>query len=420
MRYVRVSLAMIFATFLYTGGVGCVWLFFSDSNSDRPGEWPELGEKPTISVPIEDLQALADANNEFAFKLNRSLIQEGGNVAFSPLSIAMVLDMLYNGAAGETKEAMAATRSLPPWDTERINEANRGLLTHFLWADPDVRLAIANSLWLGSGPIQRSFVDNVSTFYNANVQAVDFKSPNTPALINAWVKEKTNGRITELRPQYASNTAAYAVNTVYFNGSWRNEFKESNTRKAAFATSLASTVNVDMMSGVHDLMYATSDDWQAVGMPYGNGALAMCIVLPSTASSLKGFCDTLDAKAWDALQMKLEPVRVTLSLPRFKLETEPNLTPTLSNLGMKSAFHPWADFSNLSPVPTWINAFDHKVFIEVTEHGTEAAAATGGGGGFCSAGPRTATMTVDRPFFFAIGDVTTGAILFMGAVNDPS
>jgi serpin B len=63
----------------------------------------------------------------------------------------------------------------------------------------------------------------------------------------------------------------------------------------------------------------------------------------------------------------------------------------------------------------------HKGFIEVDEHGTEAAAATaviGRAGGAPPSGDPIA-FVVDRPFLFLVRDTSTGAILFMGRVNDP-
>jgi len=88
---------------------------------------------------------------------------------------------------------------------------------------------------------------------------------------------------------------------------------------------------------------------------------------------------------------------------------------------MVEAFDPaTADFSGMTDTaPLYIQEVVHQAFVAVDERGTEAAAATAVVAGTTSAPPR-ATLTVDRPFIFAILDRTTGATLFVGRVLDPS
>jgi serpin B len=58
--------------------------------------------------------------------------------------------------------------------------------------------------------------------------------------------------------------------------------------------------------------------------------------------------------------------------------------------------------------------------VEVNEEGTEAAAVTSVGMMRASFIPnRSFSMVVDRPFFCAIRDNQTGAILFMGSIVEP-
>ena len=67
-----------------------------------------------------------------------------------------------------------------------------------------------------------------------------------------------------------------------------------------------------------------------------------------------------------------------------------------------------------------IDEVKHKTFVEVNEQGTEAAAVTSVGMMRATFMPKkTFSMVVDRPFFCAIRDTQTGAILFMGAIVDP-
>ncbi len=70
--------------------------------------------------------------------------------------------------------------------------------------------------------------------------------------------------------------------------------------------------------------------------------------------------------------------------------------------------------------PLYIAKVIHQANIDVDEKGTEAAAATAvvmatGGGA-----PEWTVFKVDRPFLFALRDIATGTVLFLGRVMDPS
>ena len=62
----------------------------------------------------------------------------------------------------------------------------------------------------------------------------------------------------------------------------------------------------------------------------------------------------------------------------------------------------------------------HQANIDVDEKGTEAAAATAVVMRATAMPAEPVTLRVDRPFLFALRDVPTGAILFLGRVADPS
>ena len=96
---------------------------------------------------------LVDANNKFGFKLFSEIqkSQSNKNVFVSPISIAIALSMTYNGAGGETQEAMVKTLNFQGMSLEEINQANKelGILLNSL--NPEIKLNIANSIWTGKG-----------------------------------------------------------------------------------------------------------------------------------------------------------------------------------------------------------------------------------------------------------------------------
>jgi serpin B len=109
-------------------------------------------------------------------------------------------------------------------------------------------------------------------------------------------------------------------------------------------------------------------------------------------------------------------------MPRFRLEASVDLVPVLRRLGVREAFGDEADFSGITGAGRLkIGAVAHKAYIDVDEHGTEAAAATAAVMTMLAAmrPPPPVTMVVDRPFLFAIIETTTGLPLFLGQVTHP-
>ena len=110
-----------------------------------------------------------------------------------------------------------------------------------------------------------------------------------------------------------------------------------------------------------------------------------------------------------------------LTLPRFGFTTHQDLATVLAELGMPAAFSSEADFSGITThEPLRIAKVIHEANIDVDEKGTEAAAATALVMGDISGPGRTGHRPVDRPFMFAIRDLQTGAVIFLGQVTDPS
>jgi serpin B len=95
---------------------------------------------------------------------------------------------------------------------------------------------------------------------------------------------------------------------------------------------------------------------------------------------------------------------------------------------MARAFDPKrADFSGMTGRPAGQGAFAigaivHRAVIDVMEDGTEAAAATAISVVAASAQrppEELQVFHVDRPFWFAIMDEASGAVLFQGRIADP-
>ena len=110
---------------------------------------------------------------------------------------------------------------------------------------------------------------------------------------------------------------------------------------------------------------------------------------------------------------------MVLHLPRFKLETSVSLGDTMSGLGMGSLFDAAsADLTGMSgDGGLFISTLAHSAVCDVTEEGTEAAAATAGVASFCMI--QEEHFKADHPFLFLIMHNPTRSILFLGRYCGP-
>jgi serpin B len=370
---------------------------------------------------------LAAANMRFGIRLFNQIVEqdESKNVFISPTSVAIALAMTYNGASGETQQAMADTLGLSGMSLDDVNSAYAALRASLINADPKVQLSIANSLWLRQGvTLNDAFVQHNQLYYRAQVQELDFASPDAVNTINNWVSDNTNGKIPTIVDQIPSDMMLYLINAIYFKGDWTRQFDKAKTADQPFHLLDGSTKSVPLMTQSGTFTYFQNDSFQAVSLPYGDGRLNMLVFLPAADSSLQAFEQTLTETNWSAWVNQFHKAEGTLKLPRFSIDGELSLNMPLQALGMQTAFDPrTADFSAMGNGGTqfFISEVKHKTFLEVNEEGTEAAAATSIGMGATSIKPEGTkfSMIVDRPFFIAIRDSDTGTLLFMGAIVQP-
>jgi serpin B len=364
--------------------------------------------------------AIVSADNVFGLNLLDTLLpaSNGENIAISPLSAALALQVLYNGAAGSTQQAMAQTLELGTLSLQTLNNDNAALQASLVNADPVVQLTIANSLWLNAtgGPVLASFTQTDQTYYGATLGNI----AGAPANVNAWVDSETQGLITDLLPPGVYNTAIIA-NVLYFKGQWTVAFDLNKTAAAPFTLSDGSQISAQLMNQTGIFPYASGtlhgSHFQAVQMPYGQGRFALLAVLPDAGTDITSFVTAITAEDINGLTAQLTPSTVAIALPRFTASYGNSLTGALIALGMGVAFGPSADFSALAPGFS-VNVVEHKTVVEVDETGTVAAAATGIG--VATAVPLTYTMVVNHPFLYAIQDTKTGELLFIGILMNPT
>ncbi len=417
-RYVSTAASVII---LGMGGCSKLDSINSSVAQALPLQRQESPNYAQLTTPAID-QKVITANTRFGFKLFSEILKQGSseNIFISPTSVAIALAMAYNGAKGETQQAMAKTLELQGISLPDINSTNAALIAAVQNLDDKVQLTIANSLWARQGRNFKTDFLQRQDFYQAKIANLDFKDPNAANIINDWVNQSTRGKINQIVSQINPNDALFVINAIYFKGKWTQEFDKNQTTGQPFYLSAGGQKQHPLMSQSGKYRYYENEKFQAVSLPYGGDRrLSLYVFLPHQNSSLTAFYQELNAEDWETWMNSFRNRQGSIRLPRFKMDYDLTLNDTLKALGMEVAFDPQADFSGIGENLA-ISEVKHKTFVEVNEEGTEAAAATAVGVVLVSAIPQQPfQMNVDRPFFCAIRDNQTGTVLFMGSIVDP-
>ncbi len=409
----RISLA--FAFFI----VAAV-LFGCRSNSTGP-----VQVQPNVTDLSAAEKAIVVSDNSFGFKLFATIneSQQNKNVFISPFSVSMAFGMLLNGANGATLDSLEQTLGDAGMSLNDINNAYENSSTFLTTLDNQVIFQNANSIWYRNGfAVLPAFLSVNKTYFDADVDALDFSQSSAAQTINNWVDTKTNGKIpTVISPPIPPEAMMYLINAIYFKGAWTYKFDTANTKDASFTCADGSVTTCKLMSQENTYAYYADNTMQAIDLPYGDQSYSMTVVLPVAGTSIDQFALSLTQQQWSAIIGKLDSAKVDLYLPKFTMSFSKYLKDDLTALGMGIVFDPSrADLSRIRQSGgLYVSDVLHKTYVDVNEEGTEAAAVTVIGV-FATVVVSTPQMRIDHPFIFAIREHQSGTILFIGKVDSPA
>ncbi len=212
---------------------------------------------------------------------------------------------------------------------------------------------------------------------------------------------------------------AYLLNALYFKGQWKDKFSKSRSAEETFTNEAGTKSQVTMMKTEKKFPYAENDLYQAVKLPYGNGAYSMTVLLPKKGHTVAEISATLRKSDWDSIRYGFDKCEVDLWLPRFETKFNMKLNDLLSEMGMPYSFDPRADFKAMSQDAAYLSFVQQHAIIKVDEEGTEAAAVSSAGMLKESAMPMdNAVFHADHPFLYLITESSTGVVLFAGRYSN--
>ena len=383
------------------------------------------------SAPVD----VAAADNAFGFRLLNAVQKTipNDNVVLSPVGAALNLSMVLNGASGQTFQDMLAALSLSGSELGAINTANAELIKIIRTPAKSITLSVADSLWVDNrrATLRRDYIKRTQAGYDAEMTDLDFSNPSAVTRINDWASKETQGRIPKVINRIDPADLVFLLNAVYFKGQWAHKFDSAQTQQRDFTLASGAVKKVPRMAQSRRFDYFETLEMQAIRLSFGDGDLAMQVLLPSKSSSLGALEAQLTPEHWKGWQAQYAPRSGKIELPRFELNSNYRLNRPLQALGMTRVFRPDAAqltgmLSSAGGQPRagsfFISSVLQSTYWKVDEEGSEAAAVT-------ITGVTTAAvarpeqpfqMIVDRPFFCTIEDRRSGALLFIAAIYDPA
>ncbi len=411
MRKVMTRLAaLLLAAVIMLGATSCV---SSVSGSELSAGYTRNGEVSSVAEDFPTVMA------DFSLELfKRTLTEDEKNDLISPLSAMVCLALVTNGADGETLRQIEQAIGM---DIETLNESLYAYTSSLPDLD-DCKLQLANSVWFRDQgvDVKEEFLQTNADWYGAQVYQAPFDK-STVKDVNDWVKKYTDGMIDSIINEIDPLTVMYLINALVFDAKWQTEYEKKDIKDRTFTNADGSRVTVDMMYS-EESTFLEGEGFCGFAKNYRGNAYSFVGLLPEEESDVYALAASLDGEAWTEMWNSRRGVSVDVGIPEFTYDTYMNLTETLAAMGMTDMFNvSEADFSRLGESQMgniYCSAVEQKTFIDVSRHGTKAAAVTWATMKCGSAAPmETYRVILDRPFVYAIVDNATGLPVFLGLVS---
>jgi len=208
------------------------------------------------------------------------------------------------------------------------------------------------------------------------------------------------------------------ISNTHLRTVWKsNLFNLNHSYPADFALLSGTHVQTELMqSELNSYFYTKNENFEAVTL-FCESAY-MTVVLPAEGKSVME-TERLMAERPEIVD-SLKPQYGDVALPEFQFNSRTDIRSVLESMGLHQPFHDLGEIIKIRD--SHLTKVNQQVSIEVNRIGIRANAETvakGIYGGIMST-PQPFHMKVNRPFIFLIHDNTTGSILFLGTVMNPT
>jgi len=362
-------------------------------------------------------QQLSAGITDLALKLSSRIeASKKTNFIWSPYSAHSALSQILLGSGGDTLAELQLLLGISPEATRGYQRLESNL------ARGNTTLKVGNMLAVAKGfkPLT-SFTRKLQERFNSRIDELDFTNDvgGSVKRVNDFISSSTNGLIEDVlsTDQVDSLTKLILVNAVYFKALWKNEFNKQSTFDGTFEGPNGSRTNAQFMSRKMKVRVLDAGNYDMLELPYTDSSKALLVVLPKDGVSTDNIISNINSNLFNSIR-SVAPTEYSVTIPKFKLHDRIYLKSELQKAGVRSVFSESADLSNISNQDLSVTEAVQDAFIEVSEEGTEAAAATVAIIGLRTV-QRTKQFFADRPFAFIVYDFAEQIPLFVGKVVDP-
>lgn len=394
----------------------------------------ELMENSPYDLWREDCLALKSAYKTYGVDISGfvektipEFLSNSGdeNIVYSPLNVYMALAMLAEMTDANSREQILVL--LGESDIEALRVHANAVWQASYCDDGAVTSIPAGSVWLNDDvEYNKDTFSILAKNYYASSFSGNMGSKGYSEAYREWLNKQTGGLIKKQVADSAFDEQMILTlaTTLHFCAKWDDEFSESRTAPAVFH-SASGDIICDYMNSSGSDTYFWAEKFGAVRKGFNGNTGAMWFILPDEGVGVEKIINDAQLAEFITANGDWENSKqmiVNLSVPKFDISSEIDLSDGLKSLGVTDVFD--INKSNFTPTTTEsalvLSRASHGARVQIDEEGCTAAAYTELPlAGAAEPPDEIIDFVLDRPFIFVITS-SVGLPLFVGVVNDPA
>nr|XP_023013441.1 uncharacterized protein LOC111503378 [Leptinotarsa decemlineata] len=368
------------------------------------------------------------------WQLLKTFSSQYRNVIVSPISLKVILALLYQGATANTaKEFEHVLHFINKTSSkEHFSNILAGLQES---SRSEYLLNLGSSIFLDKQiSINPNFEHISRKYFRTDIKPTNFSNTEEASIkINLWVQQLTNGKVTQLvTPGDLIQTLMLVTNAVYFKGTWTHPFPKEKSYEGNFhyandyfGKEKLVTVKVPYMSTTDEFFFKSVDslDAKILRMPYKGSSFSMFFILPNSLRGLPDLIRKISLSKITEVLYEMNKSLVEVHIPKFKFNFLAKLAEPLQKFGLQQMFQNTASFTDIVKTNQTllrqlvVSDIVQKSGIEVDEEGSVVYSATNVNIGN-KFGEAKEEFIATHPFLFYI-EGPNGTLLFIGKVENP-
>uniref|UniRef100_W5KQD6 Angiotensinogen n=1 Tax=Astyanax mexicanus TaxID=7994 RepID=W5KQD6_ASTMX len=389
----------------------------------RPGTGPEVLKNLTLRTGV-----LAELQNSLGLRMYLTLSsnQKNGNVLLSPYNAFGALVTLYLGASKKTavpyQQLLGLNQDSGRDDCVYLMDGHTVLRTlqainSLIEGPQDELRTVVWTFVKSDADLSKDFMLGMQDFSDASfVRAVDFSKPKeAEAQVNSFIQKTSDSKVENLFTNINQSSNLLFASSVRFKGNWNTAFKPEKTTMQDFKVDENSTVKVPLMTHTGNYMHLNDPGRKCSVVKLTlSKRTYMLLVLPHEGAKLQDIENHQLTQVISTWNKELKERYLELSLPKFSLTAVTDLRSLLSDMHVeKELLGSEASFERLSSTENFtVDKVFNKVLFEMSEEGSEDQSKP-------QDDRAPLKLTVNRPFFFAIVEGNSNAILMLGKIRNP-